>query len=306
MSLSKLVIKQQDGYESILFPFFCINSAPLGTFLIYHGMAEHHERYHAFAKYLNESGYDVYLYDHRGHGTDKKMEELGFFSSKDGYKKVVNDAVTIARYVKEHNRSDKTILFGHSMGSLILRNVIQQFDEVDCAVICGTTSPSQLTTKMGLILSSIEKKIKGPKNISYFMNHVLFEGAPYRKLCKRTAFDWLSRNNSNVGAYIDDPYCGFICTSGFYNDLIHLTLNAIKPSFIKLTRKDLPILIISGSHDPVGGYGKQVTKFFLRLQKFGFQNVDCSLYSEGRHELLNETNRDEIMNDIKCWVEHHI
>lgn len=302
MSSTQHIIKQSDGYETILYPFLCSLPTPHGTFLIFHGMAEHHERYRSLAEYLNSFGYDVYLYDHRGHGTDKKMEELGFFSSENGYKKVVTDAISVTKFVKSHNRSNRIILLGHSMGSIILRNVLQQYDSVDCAIICGSTYPPLLLSRAGLLLSSVEKKIKGPKHISHFMNHVLFETKPYKKLCKRTAYDWLSRSNTSVGEYINDPYCGFICTSSFYSDLIHLTLNASKPALIKRTRRDLPLLIISGDHDPVGGYGKQITKYFSLLQTLGFKSVNCTLYSEGRHELFNEINREEIMRDVKDWV----
>lgn len=306
MVSKNIIIKQSDGYETVLYPYLCHSEHPHASILILHGMAEHCERYRAFAEYLNGFGYDVYLYNHRGHGTDKMVGELGYFASTNGYEKVVNDAITITKYIKECNRSNHTVLFGHSMGSLILRNLLQQFDTVDCAIICGTTFPSQFLTRMGLFLSSIQKKIKGPKHISRFLNKLLFGSKDYKKLCNRTAFDWLSRSNPSVGAYISDPYCGYICTTSFYNDLLHLALNATKLNHIKQIRRNLPLLIISGDHDPVGGYGKQITHYFLLLQKLGFSNVDCTLYSDCRHELLNELNRNEISKDIVDWLEKQL
>ena len=303
MSLNKNIVRQNDGYETVLYPCLSNSKEPHATFLILHGMAEYHDRYREFADHLNSLGYDVYLYDHRGHGKDKKIEELGFFASSNGYKKVIEDAITITKYVKKINRSDSIVLFGHSMGSLILRNVLQHYDAVDAAILCGSTSPSQFITRMGLFISTIEKKRKGPRHISYLLNKLMFQSKPYKKLCKRTAFDWLSRSVPSVSAYIGDAYCGFICTTSFYNDLLHLVLNATTTKKIKKTRKDLPLLIISGENDPVGGFGKQISKLFLQLQKLGFKNVDCTLYSECRHELLNEFNRDEIMRDITDWVE---
>lgn len=303
---STINIKQKDGYETIIYPYLSESNNLKGTFLIFHGMAEHHRRYEAFAKFLNSYGYDVYLYNHRGHGNDKTKEDLGFFSTTNGHKKVVADAISIIKYVKKNNRSNRIILFGHSMGSIILRNVLQHYDDVDCAIISGSTYPPIMLTKAGLIISSIEKKIKGPKYRSKFLDRLIFQGNQYKKLNTKTSFDWLSRNTSHVDAYIKDPYCGFICTTSFYNDLFHLTLNASKPEFIKKTKKDLPLLIISGDKDPVSAYGTQITKYFQLLQSLGFKRVDCTLYSEGRHELLNELNSADIMNDIKDWVEKQL
>lgn len=300
---STIVLNQSDGSKTRIYPYLSSADSIKGSFLILHGMAEHHKRYEQFAHYLNEAGYDVYLYNHRGHGTDKKDEELGYFSSSNGYRKVVSDAITITEYIKKKNRSSHLVLFGHSMGSIILRNVLQQYDKIDGAIICGSTFPPKTLTRLGVVLSYLEKKIKGPNYRSKFLDKLIFQGNQYKKLNKNTSFDWLSKNTHLVDAYIKDPYCGFICTTSFYNDLFHLTLNASKKVRIMRTRNDLPLLIISGDKDPVSAYGKQITKFYLLLKSLGFKNVDCTLYPEGRHELLNETNNMEIMRDIKNWVE---
>lgn len=189
------------------------------------------------------------------------------------------------------------------MGSIILRNVLQHYDKVDCAIICGSTYPPLSLTNAGIILSSIEKKVKGPKYRSKFLDKLIFQGKQYKRLNAKTSFDWLSRNSDSVDAYIKDPYCGFICTTSFYNDLFHLTRNASKKERIQRMRRDLPLFIISGDKDPVSAYGKQITKYFLLLGQLGFKRVDCTLYSDGRHELLNELNSVDIMRDIKDWVE---
>ncbi len=298
-----IVLKQNDQHKTLLYPYLSSSSTVKGTFLVLHGMAEHHKRYEAFAKYLNGFGYDVYLYNHRGHGLDKQEEELGFFSNSEGHKKVVSDAISIIKYIKKQNRSQHFILFGHSMGSIILRNVLQHYDKVDCAIICGSTYPPLSLTNAGIILSSIEKKVKGPKYRSKFLDKLIFQGKQYKRLNAKTSFDWLSRNSDSVDAYIKDPYCGFICTTSFYNDLFHLTRNASKKERIQRMRRDLPLFIISGDKDPVSAYGKQITKYFLLLGQLGFKRVDCTLYSDGRHELLNELNSVDIMRDIKDWVE---
>ena len=141
------------------------------------------------------------------------------------------------------------------------------------------------------------------RNNSVSRNKLRIAKKQYKILNTKTTFDWLSRSSSLVDTYIKDPYCGYICTTSFYNDLFHLTLNASKPECIKKTRRNLPLLIISGDKDPVSAYGTQISKYFLLLQRLGFKSVDCTLYSEGRHELLNELNNDDIMRDIKDWIE---
>lgn len=291
-------IRQEDGYVTRLFPFYTTASSIAGSIVVLHGMAEHHERYLEFAHFLNEHGFDVYLYDHRGHGTDKKLDDLGFFANQNGYKKVIADALTVLNYVREHNRSKKLALFAHSMGSLIARNVIQQDDALDCVILSGSTCPPMLKSMAGRLVTSTVCLFRGKRYRTKSIDQLLFGGKKYTALCKRTTFDWLTRNNTLVGAYIHDPYCGFLCTSSFYHDLVCLTYYASKKKQIMRTRKDLPILFISGDKDPVSNYGKEITALHQLYQKAGFTKTSYTLYPEGRHELLNELNQEEIFEDI--------
>ncbi len=302
MLMNEIQIKQEDGYITTVFPYYA-NHAPKGNVLVLHGMAEYHDRYTGFAEYLNECGYDVYLYDHRGHGTGTKLEDLGFFAKKDGYNVITMDALEILNFIRKNGRSDKNILFGHSMGSLLARNVIQYDDSMDCVIICGTNSAGRAMTKAGLLASGIVKTLFGATHPSPFLNKLMFNNKYYNKLNQRTQFDWLTRNSYIVGQYIGDPYCGFLCTASMYNDILHLVDNDTNPARIVRTRKDLPIFVISGEMDPVGSYGKDVIAYVTMLQKLGFKNVDCTLYSECRHELLNELNNKEIMSDIVQWID---
>jgi alpha-beta hydrolase superfamily lysophospholipase len=296
-----IAIKQKDGHTTRLTQL-CSQENPRASILILHGMAEHQKRYFEFAKYLSRNGFDVYLYDHRGHGTDKKLSELGFFTQDKGYQAVVEDAINISTYINQNNRSGKLFLLGHSMGSLIARNVIQEYDKYHGVILSGTTYPSKPLTVSGLLITSIIKKLKGPKHISPFINNLLFGSKKYTKLSDRTAFDWLSRSNPVVGAYMHDPYCGFTCTASFYHDLLKLTSNASKKNHIRLTKADLPLFIVSGENDPVGGYTKEIKKYIALLKKLGFHNVASKLYPECRHELLNELNHEEVYSDLLQWL----
>jgi alpha-beta hydrolase superfamily lysophospholipase len=294
-------IKQKDGYITKLTHYIC-SKRPKASILILHGMAEHQKRYQSFAEYLVNLGYDVFCYDHRGHGTDKKLSELGFFGLENGYHHVVEDAIAISVYIEQNNRCNKFFLFGHSMGSIISRNVIQTYDKYNGVILSGTTYPSKLILFPGLFISSVIRKLKGSKHVSPYMSNLMFGSKKYTSLSKLTAFDWLSRNNPIVGAYMHDPYCGFTCTASFYNDLLKLVQGATKKKQIKLTKTELPLLIISGEKDPVGGYGKEITKYLSILKKYGFTNITSKLYPECRHELLNELNYEEVYSDIQQWI----
>lgn len=296
-------IEQMDGYITMVYPKYSNLKEKKGSVVILHGMSEHHGRYLIFSNYLNEKGYDVYLYDHRGHGKDKKYDELGYISNHNGYQILIQDGIQVLKYIKRINQTNKLILIGHSMGSLIARNMIQQFDEIDKAIFIGTANPTSYTCQFGIAASSMIQKLKGAKHHSSFLRKVMFETKLYRSLCERTTFDWLSRNHQQVGAYIHDPYCGTPPSTAFYRDIIHLSYYAGMSKRIIKTRTDLPILLTSGTKDPVGGYGKDVTRLFNRYQKVGFRNIDCVLYKDCRHELLNELNYEEIMDDLVDWME---
>lgn len=303
MTINRITLTQIDKYQTKVYIHLTGDDEVKGNVVILHGMAEHHERYYKFAEFLCDNGYDVYMYDHRGHGVDKKFEELGHFADKGGTQLVIGDAIALLKYVKSAGRGPKTILFGHSMGSLIARNVLEQYDEVDAAIICGTAYMAPFVSLMGMFMANLVKMTKGARHQSPFLNNLTVGYKDFAKISDRTAFDWLTRDNNIVGNYINDPYCGFLCTAAFYHDMIEFTYLAAKPKLIKRTRRDLPILVISGSHDPVGGYGTGVSKYFALLQKLGFTKSDCTIYEECRHELLNELNSDAVMNDIKTWIE---
>lgn len=299
------IIVQSDGHKTILHHFYCLEE-PKASILILHGMAEHHKRYYNFATFLNIQGFDVYLYDHRGHGTNMIMKDLGYFSDSNGHVKVVNDALEVVQHINEINRSKKLFLFGHSMGSLISRNVIQKYDEFSGVILCGSTHPGKIKTKSGILLTSLIKLFNGPKHRSPFINNMMFGSNAYTSLITRTAFDWLSRNNPSVGAYIHDPYCGYVCTISFYNDLLNIVTRATSAHKMKKTRNTLPIFLIAGDHDPVGNYGKEINHLFSLYKKFGFSRTTIKLYPECRHELLQEINAEEIMKDIVIWIQKQL
>ncbi|MGN0507043.1 MAG: alpha/beta fold hydrolase [Lachnospiraceae bacterium] len=306
MESSFVRIEQKDGYKTKVYSYLTKREPVEGSVLILHGMAEHHARYEEFAHFLNKEGFDVYTYDHRGHGTDRKLTELGFFAKKNGASLVVDDAVEVLRYVEKVKRSNDFALLGHSMGSIISRNALQKFDSMNCVAICGTTMPDSVTVAAGGFVTSLSCLLHGPKHVSKKLDQLLFGNKLYTSLCTRTSVDWLTRNNTAVGAYINDPYCGFTCTTSFYRDLVRLTKLAGKKKNIARTRKDLPICFFSGDKDPVGGYGREVRKLYDTYKKLGFESLDIKLYPDCRHEILNELNSDEVMQDIALFLHKYL
>lgn len=296
-----LSIKQKDGYITNLSYIQCPKK-PKASILILHGMAEHQNRYYNFIEFLITQGFDVFIYDHRGHGKDKKLNELGYFAPNNGDQIVIEDVLTITEYIEKNSRSNKLFLFGHSMGSIIARNVLQTYDKYTGVILSGTAFPPKYLNRMGIIVASIIKKIKGENHLSTFLNKLLFGNKKFLQLADRTAFDWLTRSHPIVGAYIHDPFCGFLCTSSFYLDLLRLTSHASQKRLIRKTRLDLPIYIISGDRDPVGTYGVDTKRLIDLYEDIGFSQVTSKLYPDCRHELLNELNNEEVYNDIGQWL----
>ena len=299
-------IQQKDGYQTRLFCYEASTDVCLGNILILHGMAEHHKRYLPFIHALTQEGFDVYAYDHRGHGTDKKLSELGFFANKHGDSLVIEDAITICRYIKDTGRSQKLAVFGHSMGSIILRCMIQQYHDLDCALVSSTAAVPSVISHAGLFLSRLICFFRGKKKRSAFLHNMMFGSKQYTSLCTRTTNDWLTRNNTVVGRYISDPYCSFVCTTSFYRDLLALICRASSKRHITKTDKNLPILFLAGDKDPVSGYAKYVIQLLKLYESLGFTNTSLIIYPEARHELLNELNSEEVMQDNIDFLHKHL
>lgn len=298
-------IIHKDGVKTVV---YCLKTKqePLASILILHGMAEHHKRYDTFADYLVAQGFDVYIYNHRGHGTEKSINELGFISPNNGHTLLINDGIDILNYIKEKGRCNKLFLLGHSMGSLVSRCIIQSYGQLHGVILSGTTYPPKLILRFGILLASIIKKTHGPQHPSKLIDQIIFGSKPYKTIRKRTSFDWLTRNDSVVNNYINDPYCGFLCSASFYHDLMSLTLQASTSKLINKTHKKLPIFLIAGETDPVGNMGREVNTLYDHYKKWNYKDITMKLYPECRHELLQELNAGEVMNDISIWLKNKL
>ncbi|GAV21499.1 alpha/beta hydrolase [Carboxydothermus pertinax] len=304
MGFTNFIFKASDGQK-----IYCYRWSPLeevkprAVIYIAHGMAETAVRYERFASVLIKKGYLVYAHDHRGHGkTAKSLLEIGYLGP-DGFNRMVQDIKEIIDFVKGENSGVPIILFGHSMGSFLTQRYISLYGEsINGVILSGTSGAPGPIVNLGIWQAKKEVERFGPRHRSTRLTQLTF--GSYNKKFKpnRTEFDWLSRDHEEVLKYINDPYCGGVFTASFYYDFLRGLKETFRPENLRKIPKELPIFIISGDHDPVGSMGKGVLKLIKTYEKLGLTRVTYKLYPGGRHEMLNETNREEVVKDILSWL----
>lgn len=304
MHKEEMIVPSQD-HQQIAVTVFEPEKQTKGHIHILHGMAEHQERYVPFAQYLTEAGYVVSMHDHRGHGQTAKMNQTpnGFFSEKDGFDKVVEDVKTVTDIVRENLTLPPMILFGHSMGSFIARKYTQLYsNELSKVIYCGTGGVS-FQHYAGATLAKFLTKTYGKTVESKIMDRLSFGNFNNGIQNPKTKFDWLSSDSKEVEKYIADEKCGFISTNQFYVDFLQGIITLSKDKEVRQIRNDLPILLVSGANDPVGDYGKGIWKVANQFSKCGLIDVTVHLFEGMRHEILNEVNREQVVQTILKWLE---
>ncbi len=276
-----------------------------GVIHISHGMAEYGSRYERLAEQLIAQGFIVYSHDHRGHGAAIHQDSAGFFSHSDGWNSVVKDLTAVVCYIKTHHPELPCFLLGHSMGSYILQSyLIENKPKVDGVILSGSNFAPAALLYIAKALSHIEIIRQGEKGKSSLINQLTFAG--YNKSFKpnRTEFDWLSRNPDEVDLYINDPLCGFQCTNRLWADLFQGLLHISSLKNLEKIQQDLPFFIMGGEKDPVSApSGQQNLK--KALDKAGMKDVTLALYPEGRHEMFNETNHEQVISRLIQWLDSH-
>lgn len=272
-----------------------------GVVQISHGMAEYSNRYAQFALALCKSGYAVFVSDHIGHGssvTDKDM--LGFFGDN-GEETFVEDMKTLTDIIKSEYNDLPLYLLGHGMGSLIARKYTAKYGYLLDGVIYTGTSGENPALGIGIQLANTLIKQNGPYYRSELLDTIAF-GAYNRKTEKRTDCDWVSRDTKEVDKFIADELCGYKYTVSGMKALF-LTLKAVSTRrWYNSVPLSMPILLLSGSMDPIGDYSKGVNEVYKNLKKTGHKYVTMKLYDGARHEILNEINRKEVFDDIIEWL----
>lgn len=283
------------------------NKTPKAILQLIHGMAEYIERYDEFAQFLNENNILVVGHDHLGHGESVDIEKpvLGYFAKGESANILVEDTYQITNYIKKRYPSIPLFIMGHSMGSFVLRNYLKSYSTfVDGAIIMGTGGKKEEVKMTKRLLKGLNTI--SPKAVNSAFHHLSFGG--FNKKIKQpiSSNAWLSKNEENVIQYDSDPKCGFTFTNNGFYTLINLIDGATQKNWFKTIRPDLPILIVSGEKDPVGNYGKIPRKVAVDLTDNFFADVTLRLYHDLRHEILNESEKEDVMNDIYDWLTNHL
>lgn len=296
-------VTAQDGKSLAAYRWRSPSQNPAGLVQIVHGMAEHSLRYGAFASFLAAHGFDVVAHDQRGHG-NTDPESLGYIAEGNAFSLHVQDVETVTKHLTETDPDLPRIVFAHSMGSFVVQRYMQRSGDRPAAIIySGSNGPPPAALTIGVLLAKFQRIIQGDDHPSKLIRDITF--GPYNRTFKpnRTDKDWLSRDPDTVDAYINDPKSGMVMSTSFFHDFFRGLKQLHRHSPFSGPHSDIPILLISGSEDPVGMMGRGVQKLADKLRSSGVKKVDLKLYPKARHELLNEVNREQVYADLLGWIE---
>jgi len=267
-----------------------------------HGMVEYIDRYDAFASFLASNGIAVIGHDHLGHGQSVlSPEKLGFFATENGDEILIEDMKQITMEALNRFPGVPNFILGHSMGSFLTRSYLTKYSHyVKGAVLMGTGFVPPALAGTGKRLAKATVSLRGPMHRSKFLTNLALGSYNKPFAPNRTDVDWLSRNTENVDKYVADPLCGYMFTASAYVDFFTVLKKLADQVDFDHIRKDLPVLIISGELDPVGGK-EACPKVEQSLKALGLKDVSMILYPEDRHEILNETDREKVFSDLLNW-----
>jgi alpha-beta hydrolase superfamily lysophospholipase len=275
-----------------------------GVVQINHGIAEHAARYARFAEALAAAGFHVYSQDHRGHGgtiaPDAPPRSFGDGPSAD---RVVADIVTVHELIAERHPGLPVILFGHSMGSLLSMRFLQLHSgRVAAAALWNGNFSAGPAGRAAQAILAWERFRLGSDAPSRLLPRLTFRQWARQVKQRRTEFDWLSRDEAEVDRYIADPLCGWDPSVGMWREVFSLIFAGADDRNLKDIRRDLPINLVGGAHDPATFGGRAVLDLEKRLGRMGFSNLASRVYPQTRHESLNELNRNMIIVQFIEWA----
>lgn len=272
---------------------------------IFHGMAEHSERYTDFANYLVDKGGAVYVSDHRGHGRNAVSDDdYGFWPEKNEWSNVVDDLKILNDITAKNFPNIPNFILGHSMGSFLARTFITSYNAgLKGVILSGTGANPTMVLEAGKLIARIQCFFSGVSKRSNLLDKMSF--GSFNK-GYHSPFQWLSRDQEIVDKYIADPRCGEVFTCSFYRGFMSGLIQINKLKNANRIRKELPLLFVSGKNDPVGNFGKGVKKSYEFYEKAGLKNLDFRLFDGARHEILNETNKQEVYDFVFNWIETKI
>jgi alpha-beta hydrolase superfamily lysophospholipase len=278
--------------------------SPIAVVQIAHGMMEHAGRYDQFARWMNDHRVAVYANDHIGHGlTAGKTSDLGHFPRKDDWQRSVDIIHQLTLKIRAENPGVPVFLLGHSMGSVMVQTyMIRHGREADAYILSGPVRQPAIMADIGIFIAGALSFFFGPADRSKLLIFLGYGQYNNRLKPRRTVFDWLSTVDSVVDEYMSSPICGFPCSNRFYQNFFHGFNYISKHKNLKQVPQGMPVCIFAGRMDPAGRFGKDPKKINYLLSKFAHAKVQMKLYCNGRHEMLNEENREEVYADLLEWI----
>ena len=296
-----------DGLHTVQARAWLPEGSPKAVVQIVHGVAEHVGRYEEAARFLAGHGFAVCGNDHLGHGRTARPGEYGFFASKGGWDLAARDVRRLRELAGERWPGLPFFILGHSMGSFLTRTYLIRWPgTVEGAVLSGTGQEPAAVVAFGRAVSGLLCALRGPRYVSPLI-YQLSLGAYTRKFRpNRTTGDWLSRDEAMVDEALADPLCSFRPTVSLFRDMMDGLRFIGKAANARRMDPDTPVYFFSGDHDPVGSMGKGVRKVASLFRRAGCRDVTVRLYPGGRHEMIHETNRQQVLDDLLAWLEGHI
>jgi alpha-beta hydrolase superfamily lysophospholipase len=299
MDTDEIEIAAEAGH-SIYATVWSPQGKPSRVIQIFHGLGEHRARYARFAACAVARGIAVIAHDHRGHGLE--ADEPGFFADHNGWQKLSDDGLRAHEHIGERFPETPIALLGHSMGSYVAQYFAMQYSErIQALILSASTWPDKAKIFPGRLIAKVESWRLSRHGKSTLLDKLGFGDFNRRFEPARTELDWLSRDTAEVDAYIKDPLCGGPYSCGLWLDILGGLLSISSDKSLADISADLPILLTGGANDPVGGE-VGIAKLAAHYRGAGHDNLNVKIYPEGRHEMFNETNRDEFTSDLLDWI----
>lgn len=281
------------------------------TIQLTHGMIEHSNRYDWFASALAKEGFLVYAQDLLGHGESVlDTKQLGYFDEEKEEDVLIEDMHTLHSIINKNVTTQMPhFMIGHSMGSYLLRKYLTLYaKDVSGGIIMSTGYIEEKTVKMGMKITALIARMRGGHYRSKFVRNLTFDKyyKQYDLFGKNKENSWLTKDISIVEKYYNDPKCTFLFTVNAYMSLFSTVLYDGKLENVQKTPKNLPLFFIAGDKDPVGAFGEGALKAYHLYKEAGLTDITWKLYENDRHELLNETDKENVLKDILAWIQVHI
>jgi alpha-beta hydrolase superfamily lysophospholipase len=288
-----------DGTPLFVRRWLAVSGTPKGVVQIIHGAAEHSARYDRFARHLNRDGWLVYADDHRGHANTRVRTKALGDAGPDAWNKFVSDEKALTDHIKRQHPGLKVYLLGHSMGSFIAQDYVQRYGNAVAGVVLSGSNGvlANADQTVAAVRDLAKKDPLGPSPV--FAS--VFESFN-KPFTGKAGFEWLSRDVAEVKKYTDDPTCGFAFSNELVADFFTGLRDLWNPVNEARIPKGMPIYVVSGDQDPVGGNTAGLKILLANYQRYGLTDVQHKFYPGARHEILNETNRDEVERDIVAWL----